>query len=77
MKKKQLNIGESLRLALMYNGLTQSKLADDLGIARSSICKHLKNKKATNPVIKRFADYFDMSVKEFVELGEEVVEVEQ
>ena len=68
---KPINVGASLRKALLYAGKTQAQLARDLNLSAAQINIHCKATNAQQPIIKRYADHFGYTVEEFLALGDE------
>ena len=63
-----MNVGESLRTALLYAGKSQAQLALELKLSAAQNNIHCKCKTAQAGVIKRYADHFGYSVQEFLAL---------
>ena len=65
-----MNIGKSLKVAMAINERNTKWVADELDASVSWV-NMIKGQIGVNPrSLKRLADLFDMSVSEFVALGE-------
>lgn len=59
--------GERLKKLRKERGLTQSQVANDLGIAQPTIYKYEKGlRNAPMSVLQKFANYFEMSITELI-----------
>lgn len=65
-----MNIGKSLKFALLKNDKNQSELAQQLGLRDQQISRLANAKSANGKTIEMLANAFDMSVSEFIALGE-------
>jgi transcriptional regulator with XRE-family HTH domain len=65
-----MDLGKSLRIALVHSGKTQMKLADDFNISRQTVSRWANTGNMTQETIKELSSYFDMRPSEFVALGE-------
>lgn len=66
-----MNIGKSLKMALLKNDMEQADLADKVGIHQSNISKISCGKTITTETLARLAGAFNMKVSEFVAIGED------
>lgn len=66
-----MNIGKSIKVALAKNGMRGKELAEKLGVTQSTVSLMTSRETATGSMLKHLADVFEMSVSEFVKLGEE------
>jgi transcriptional regulator with XRE-family HTH domain len=67
-----MNIERSVKIGLAYQGWTQTRLADEMGVAQSNVSYWASRGTRLNmATVKRFADAFGYSVSEFIALGEE------
>lgn len=66
-----MNIGKSLKMALLKNDMEQIDLADKVGIHQSNISKISCGKTITTETLERLAKAFSMSVSDFIKLGED------
>lgn len=66
-----MNIGKSLKMALLKNDMEQSDLAEKIGIHQSNISKISCGKTITTETLSRLAVAFDMKVSEFIAIGED------
>ncbi len=66
-----MNIGKSIRKALLDIEMTQIQLAEELGKSKSTIHHMSGQKTASGHNIQLLANFFKMKVSEFIALGEE------
>lgn len=66
-----MDLGKSIRIAIETNNITRAILADKLGCGRPNVTKMISTGQVRSETLKRLADAFEMSVSEFVKLGEE------
>lgn len=66
-----MNIGKSLRIALLKNDMLQADLAARLGIHQSGISRLANRKSMSTETLERAAIAFGMKVSEFIALGED------
>lgn len=66
-----MNTGKSLRICLVKHDMSQTKLAQELNVSRASINRFCRTESMSMNSIQRFAEYFGISVNEFIALGEE------
>jgi Predicted transcriptional regulator len=66
-----MNIGKSLKIALLKNDMTQPDLASKVGIHQANISKVSCGKNITTETLERIATAFDMKVSDFIKLGED------
>lgn len=66
-----MDIGKSLKMALIKNNMEQSDLATKIGIHQSNISKISCGKTITTETLSRLATAFNMKVSEFVAIGED------
>ncbi len=71
MTKNENNIykefGEKIKKLRKEKKLTQTDLANDLGMTQSSIYKYEKGlRKVSISILKKFADYFNLSIKKIM-----------
>lgn len=72
MTKNENNIykefGEKIKKLRKEKKLTQTDLANDLGMTQSSIYKYEKGlRKVSISILKKFADYFNLSIDELLD----------
>jgi len=70
-KGANMNIGKSLKIALLKNDMEQSDAAEKMGIHQSHVSKISCGKAITTETLARLAKTFDMKVSEFIALGED------
>lgn len=66
-----MNIGKSLKIALLKNNMDQDDLAAKIGIHQSNISKISCGKTITTETLARVAAGFNMKVSEFIAEGED------
>ena len=66
-----MNIGKSVRVALAQRGLKQKDLAEKLGVSTVTACHLANDKECSGSRLRSLADVFDLTVSEFVALGED------
>jgi ribosome-binding protein aMBF1 (putative translation factor) len=65
-----MNIGFSIKSALMKSGNSREWLAGEMKVSITRINKLALSEAATTDVVKRLADAFEMKASEFIALGE-------
>lgn len=66
-----MNIGNSLKVALIKKGISQTQLAKQMGVHTQWINKLANSETASQGTIVSLATALDMKTSEFVALGEE------
>lgn len=66
-----MNIGRSIKIAQAKKGMRGKDLAKKLGVTQSTVSLMTIRETASGAMLKKLADVFEMSVSEFVELGED------
>lgn len=66
-----MNIGNSLKVALIKKGISQTQLAKQMGVHTQWINKLANSETASQGTIVSLAVALDMKTSEFVALGEE------
>ena len=66
-----MNVGKSLKLALVKDGRTQRAFALDLGFGPVWVSRLANQRSASMNTVETLAAAFGMSVSEFIRLGEE------
>jgi len=66
-----MNIGKSLKIALIQNNMEQADLAEKLGIHQSNISRFANCKTITTETLARLAKGVNMKVSDFIKLGED------
>lgn len=66
-----MNIGKSLKIALLKHNMEQSDLAEKIGIHQSNISRISCGKTITTETLGRLAAAFNMKVSEFLAIGED------
>lgn len=66
-----MHVGRSVKVALAKQNRSQQWLADKLGISRTRTSTIANSEDAGSPLLRRLADAFNMSVSEFIALGED------
>ena len=62
-----MDIGENIKNLRTKNNLTQSELADKIGIARASLCQIERGTRTVSlPLGKQIADVFDCTVDDLI-----------
>lgn len=66
-----MNIGNSLKVALIKKGISQTQLAKQMGVHTQWINKLANSETASQGTIVSLAVALDMKTSEFISLGEE------
>lgn len=66
----RFNVGESLRQAQKERGVTNKSLSENFGVSLVQIHRWRNTEDMRIGHIEAIADYLDMTVYEFLELGE-------
>ncbi len=66
----KMNIGKSVKVAMAQKELSINDVVVGLGISYPQVSVYRKKPIQSGAIIQRLADYFEMSVSEFVALGE-------
>jgi DNA-binding Xre family transcriptional regulator len=66
-----MDIGKSIRVALAQKNIRRSDLAGKLGCVRSNVTQMCTTGKVRSETLKRLAEIFEMSVSDFIKLGED------
>jgi DNA-binding Xre family transcriptional regulator len=66
-----MDIGKSLKQAMLDNDTKGYDLSEHMGLSGSTISLIRNNRRSTTfDNLEKFAEFFGMSVSEFIELGE-------
>ena len=66
-----MDIGKSLKQAMLDNDTKGYDLSEHMGLSESTISLIRNNRRSTTfDNLEKLAEYFGMSVSEFIELGE-------
>ena len=77
-KEVYKEFGENLKNLRKQKNLTQTELANDLGMTQSAIYKYEKGlRKIPMSVLKQFANYFNLTLDELIDPNNELVENEE
>lgn len=66
-----MNVGKSLKIALVKQGISQTDLAKKMGVHIQWVNKLANNESASQATIVGLAEALDMKVSEFIALGED------
>lgn len=66
-----MNVGKSIKMALVKAGKKQTWLAERLGISSRQVNKVANAESASGKTIEKMADVFGMKVSDFLALGED------
>lgn len=66
-----MNIGKSIKIALAKKGMKSKDLAEKLGVTGPTVSTMTTRPTASGQMLTKLAESFDMSVSEFVALGED------
>lgn len=66
-----MNVGKSLKIALVMRGIKQVELARKLGVGEVYISRLANSDHAGMGTVSKLAKAVDMSVSEFIKLGED------
>lgn len=66
-----MNVGKSIKMALVKAGKKQTWLAEQLGISSRQVNKLASKESASGETIEKMANVFDMKASDFLALGEE------
>lgn len=65
-----MNVGKSTKIALVKNDRSQGWLAEQLGVSRQRATAIANSETVGAKILERLAAVFNMSVSEFIALGE-------
>ena len=65
-----MNTGKSIEIMLIRKGWSKGELAKKLGVSRTTISTLCGSKTCGGSMLKKLADIFEMSVSEFIAVGE-------
>ena len=65
-----MNVGKSIKMALVKAGKKQTWLAEQLGISSRQVSKLASKESASGETIEKMANVFDMKASDFLALGE-------
>lgn len=65
-----MDLGLSLKIALARKKMTQTELANDLGVSRQIVTRWVITGNMPKSKMAELAEYFEMKPSEFVALGE-------
>lgn len=66
-----MDISKSLKLALIKNDITSRELARHINVSEQWLSRiRTGHEQASMKLVLKLADYFDLSVSEFIALGE-------
>lgn len=65
-----MNISKSLKLLMEEHDVSGKRLARDLGVTQQTVVNYRTNKYQHGKVVEQLAQYFGMSVSEFIKVGE-------
>lgn len=66
-----MNVGKSLKIALIKKGMSQTELAKKMGVHDQWVSKLANSESAAQTTLVGLAEALEMKVSEFVALGEE------
>jgi len=66
-----MNTGKSIEIMLIRKGWSKGELAQKLGVSRTTISTLCGNKTCGGSMLKKLSDVFEMSVSEFIAVGED------
>lgn len=66
-----MDIGKSIRIALAEKNITRAVLASKLGCGRPNVTQMCSSGRVRSETLKRLAEVFEMSVSDFIKLGED------
>jgi len=66
-----VNVGKSIKRCLLNRGQTSYELASQVGVSETHMSRISNQKHCTGEMLEKLSKAFDMSVSEFVALGEE------
>lgn len=65
------NVGQSIKRAQEIRQITNAAMADDFGVVRQQVHRWQTTTDMRLSKIESFANYFDMTVYDFISLGKE------
>ncbi len=65
-----MNVGKSLKKALLETGKTQLDMASDLGVHPTLLNRHFNSEHINTQTISIYSNYFNIKVSELIALGE-------
>lgn len=66
-----MHIGKSIKVALAKKGMKSKDLAEKLGVTGPTVSTMTTRPTASGQMLSRLAECFEMTVSEFVALGED------
>ena len=68
---KYINVGRSVGILIKRKRISQSELAESLGMTRQRVSMILSQRTVQSRVLDKLCDYFQMSASELVEIGQD------
>ncbi len=65
-----MNIGKSLKIALLDSGLNQLDCARKIGISKTLLNRHFNSEFISMPLVVRYAEFFNIKPSELIALSE-------
>lgn len=65
-----MNVGKSIKKALIDRDMRQTQLADQMGVSTSWVNRIANSRTASMQTVEALAAQFGMSVSDFIKLGE-------
>lgn len=66
-----MNVGKSIKHALISKGMSQTKLAEQMGVTQVWVNRLANSRSASMATIETLAAFFEMKVSDFLALGED------
>lgn len=65
-----MDVGKTIKLLIRQRGLTNSEAAREIGWASQAVTYHVKQSDLSTTVIKKYAEYFGMTMSDFFYIAE-------
>jgi transcriptional regulator with XRE-family HTH domain len=66
-----MDLGKSIKIALIKKGVLHKQMAEDLGISPQQVSLWIRRGRLSQDNLRSVASYFQMPVSQFIALGED------